>query len=128
LEEELAKFIGVEDALTFGMGFGTNSLNIPSLMDSECLVLSDQFNHTSLILGIRLSRAKIVVFNHNDMKDLEARLRSAIVTAHMQRKPWKKIFIIVEGVYSMHGSMAKLPEIIRIKEKYGAYLYLDEGN
>lgn len=62
-----------------------------------------------------------------DMKDLEAKLRSAIVTANLRRKPWKKIFIIVEGVYSMHGSMAKLPEIIAIKEKYGAYLYLDEG-
>jgi serine palmitoyltransferase len=75
-----------------------------------------------------MSSAKIVVFRHNDVRDLEFKLRREIIKAHRLRKPWDKIFIVVEGVYSMHGSMVKLPEVIQIKEKYGAYLYLDEAH
>jgi len=158
LEKCLAEFIGVEAALTFGMGFATNSLNIPSLLNSQCVVFSDQLNHASIIVGMRLSGAKIRVFKHNgklvrrkrvkicfrriictfylfvnfysgylDMVDLEAQLRHCIINGN-NGKPWKKIFIVVEGVYSMHGSIAKLPELIELKEKYGALLYLDEAH
>jgi len=65
LEKLTAKFLGVEDAIVFGMGFATNSLNLPSLVSKGCLVLSDEKNHASLILGLRLSGAVIQIFKHN---------------------------------------------------------------
>lgn len=65
LEKLTASFLGVEDAIVFGMGFATNALNLPSLVSKGCLVLSDEKNHASLILGLRLSGATIRVFHHN---------------------------------------------------------------
>ncbi len=65
LEQMVARFVGTDDAITFGMGFATNSLNLPSLVSKGCLVVSDENNHASLILGIRLSGATIKVFKHN---------------------------------------------------------------
>lgn len=65
LEKMVARFLGVEDAITFGMGFATNSLNLPTLIRKGCLILSDEMNHASLILGSRLSGAVIRVFKHN---------------------------------------------------------------
>jgi serine palmitoyltransferase len=70
LEELTAKFVGTEDAITFGMGFATNALNLPSLLSKGCLVASDEKNHASLILGLRLSGATIRVFKHNSMYNL----------------------------------------------------------
>ena len=100
LERLLAKFLGVESAITFGMGFATNAANIPALVDKKCLILSDELNHVSLILGSRLSGATIKVFKHNNAQDLETKLKKAIVEGHpVTRRPWKKILIIVEGVY-----------------------------
>jgi serine palmitoyltransferase len=64
LEETVAEFIGAESAITFGMGFATNSLNLPRLINKDCLVISDEFNHASLILGLRLSGATCSVFKH----------------------------------------------------------------
>lgn len=129
VEELLAKFLGVESAVTFGMGFATNALNIPTLVGKNCLILSDALNHASLVLGSRLSGATIKVFKHNDPVDLETKLKKAIIDGHpVTRRPWKKILILVEGVYSMEGSIVRLPEIIAIKKKYKAYLYLDEAH
>jgi serine palmitoyltransferase len=129
LESLLAQFLGVEAAITFGMGFATNALNIPTLVGKGCLILSDELNHASLVLGARLSGATIKVFKHNDTKDLESKLKKAIVEGHpITRRPWKKILIVVEGVYSMEGSLVRLPEIIELKKKYKAYLYLDEAH
>lgn len=65
LEHLTAEFLGVDDAIVFGMGFATNALNLPAIMNSQCLVLSDEYNHASVILGIRLSGAVSVVYNHN---------------------------------------------------------------
>jgi serine palmitoyltransferase len=67
LEKTTARFVGTEDAIVFGMGFATNALNLPSLVSPGCLVLSDEKNHASLILGLRLSGATIKVFRHNSM-------------------------------------------------------------
>lgn len=129
LEKLVAEFLGVEKAVTFGMGFATNSMNIPTLVGKGCLILSDELNHASLVLGSRLSGATIKVFKHNDTSDLEAKIKKAIIEGHpVTRRPWKKILIIVEGVYSMEGSIVRLPEIIEIKKKYKAYLYLDEAH
>lgn len=130
LEELTARFLGAEDAIVFGMGFATNALNLPALLSPGCLVLSDEKNHASIILGLRLSGATIKVFKHNNMKDLERALKDAVLKGNSRNKglPWKKILIIVEGVFSMEGSIVRLPEIIALKKKYKAYLYLDEAH
>ncbi|XP_076299666.1 serine palmitoyltransferase long chain base subunit [Lasioglossum baleicum] len=129
LEQLTARFLGVEDAIVFGMGFATNALNLPSLLSKGCLVLSDEKNHASLILGLRLSGVTTRVFNHNSVKHLESRLKSAIVFGQPETgKPWKKIVIVVEGVYSMEGSIVNLPQIMELKKKYKAYVYLDEAH
>ena len=100
LEELIAKFLGVEAALVTGMGFATNALSIPAVIEKDCLILSDELNHVSLILGSRLSGATIRVFKHNNVQDLESKLKKAIIEGHpVTRRPWKKILIIVEGVY-----------------------------
>lgn len=129
LEALVAEFVGKPAALTFGMGFATNSTTIPILVDKHCLVISDALNHTSLVLGCRLSGASIRPFKHNDMAALEALLRKAVIEGQPGRnRPWKKILICVEGIYSMEGSVVNLPEVIRLKKKYKAYLYLDEAH
>ncbi|XP_056147969.1 LOW QUALITY PROTEIN: serine palmitoyltransferase 3 [Lampris incognitus] len=129
LERLVATFLGVEASMTFGMGFATNSMNIPALVGKGCLILSDELNHTSLILGARLSGATIRVFKHNNMKSLEKLLREAVCSGQPRtHRPWKKILIMVEGIYSMEGSVVRLSEIVALKKKYKAYLYLDEAH
>ncbi|XP_073711669.1 serine palmitoyltransferase 2b [Misgurnus anguillicaudatus] len=129
LEKLAARFLGVESSMVFGMGFATNSMNIPALVGRGCLILSDELNHASLVLGARLSGSTIRVFKHNNMQSLEKLLRDAIVHGQPRtHRPWKKILIIVEGIYSMEGSIVRLPEIIALKKKYKAYLYLDEAH
>jgi serine palmitoyltransferase len=128
LEQLTAKYLGVEDAIVFGMGFATNALNLPSILSPGCLVISDEKNHASIILGLRLSGATIKVYKHNNVKNLEKVISKAIIDGQKQGQPWKKIIIILEGVFSMEGSIVKLPEIVAIKKKYGAYIYLDEAH
>ncbi|CAH1256884.1 SPTLC2 [Branchiostoma lanceolatum] len=130
LERTTARFLGVDDAITFGMGFCTNSMNIPVLVGGKgCLILSDEKNHASIVLGARLSGSVIKVFKHNDIDDLEEKLREAIINGRPKtHRAWRKILIIVEGIYSMEGSIVKLLDVIRLKKKYGAYLYLDEAH
>ncbi|XP_049319598.1 serine palmitoyltransferase 2 [Astyanax mexicanus] len=129
MEKLVARFLGVESAMAFGMGFATNSMNIPALTGKGCLILSDELNHASLVLGARLSGSTIRVFKHNNMQSLEKLLRDAIVHGQPRtHRPWKKILILVEGIYSMEGSIIRLPEVIALKKKYKAYLYLDEAH
>lgn len=129
LEQLTAKFLGVEDSIVFGMGFASNALNLPAFLSPGCLVISDEKNHASIILGLRLSGATIRVFKHNNMQQLEAKLQEAIFKGQPKTgAPWKKILIIVEGIYSMEGSIVKLPEVVALKKKYKAYLYLDEAH
>lgn len=100
LEQRLAEFLNVEATLTFGMGFATNAGNIGAFVDRYCLIMSDELNHASLMLGARLSGAIIQTFKHNDMNDLEMKLRQALVHGHaVTRRAWKKILILVEGIY-----------------------------
>ncbi|XP_017724754.1 PREDICTED: serine palmitoyltransferase 3 isoform X2 [Rhinopithecus bieti] len=129
LEDVVAKFLNVEAAMVFGMGFATNSMNIPALVGKGCLILSDELNHTSLVLGARLSGATIRIFKHNNTQSLEKLLRDAVIYGQPRtRRAWKKILILVEGVYSMEGSIVHLPQIIALKKKYKAYLYMDEAH
>uniref|UniRef100_A0A1A8FKA8 serine C-palmitoyltransferase n=1 Tax=Nothobranchius korthausae TaxID=1143690 RepID=A0A1A8FKA8_9TELE len=129
MEKLVAEFLGVESAMVFGMGFATNSMNIPALSGKGCLILSDELNHASLVLGARLSCSTIRVFKHNNMQSLEKLLREAIVHGQPRtHRPWKKILIVVEGIYSMEGSIVRLPEVVALKKRYRAYLYLDEAH
>ncbi|XP_077342035.1 serine palmitoyltransferase 3-like [Lithobates pipiens] len=129
LEDLVAEFLNVEMAMVFSMGFATNSTNIPALVGKGCLILSDELNHTSLVLGARLSGATIRIYKHNNIKNLEKLLREAIITGQPRNhRAWKKILILVEGIYSMEGSIVRLPEIVALKKKYRAYLYLDEAH
>ncbi|XP_063146244.1 serine palmitoyltransferase 2 [Candoia aspera] len=129
LESLVARFLGVESVLTYGMGFATNSMNIPALVGKGCLIVSDELNHASLVLGARLSGATVRIFKHNNMQNLEKLLKDAIVYGQPHtHRPWKKILIIVEGIYSMEGSIVRLPEVIALKKKYKSYLYLDEAH
>jgi len=130
LEKEIAAFVGKEDALVIGMGFATNSTTIPAICGEKgTLIISDSLNHNSIVNGSRDSGAKVLVFKHNNIKDLEKLLRNAIAEGQPRtRRPWKKIVIIVEGIYSMEGEVCKLPQIIEMKKKYKAYLYVDEAH
>lgn len=129
LEKTVARFVRKEDAMIFGMGFGTNSTGIPSLVGKGGLIISDACNHSSIVIGARSSGAAIRVFAHNDPEDLEAVIRKAIIEGQPRtHRPWKKILIMVEGIYSMEGEMCPLREIVAIKKKYRCYLYVDEAH
>lgn len=129
LESTVARFVGKEDAMVFGMGFGTNSLGIPALVGKGCLLISDSLNHSSIVAGARTSGAVIQVFNHNDTRDLERVIRKAICDGQPRtHRPWKKILVVIEGIYSMEGEFCVLPDIVAIKKKYKCYLYLDEAH
>ena len=129
LEKEVANFVGKEDAIVMGMGFGTNSSLIPAVVCDESgsskstLILSDELNHKSIVEGCRLSGASIKSFKHSDMAYLEA-----ILVEETKKKIWKKIFIFIEGVYSMEGGYCKLREVVALKRKYGCYVWLDEAH
>ena len=129
LERRVASFLGCEAAYVYGMGFATNACTMPLLVSKGCLVVSDEFNHKSIVDGAKLSGASVRVFKHNNMAHLEHILHHAIVQGHPRtRRPWRKILVVVEGVYSMEGELCKLREIVALKQKYKAYLYLDEAH
>ncbi len=118
-EALVAKFIGMEDALICSMGFATNSTTIPALVGKGCLVISDELNHASIRFGTRISGASVRMFRHNSMKSLEALLKEVISQGQPKtHRPWKKILVIVEGLYSMEGTLVNLPGILELKKKY----------
>lgn len=129
LEETVAKFLGKEAAVIFTMGYGTNLTTIPSLMGQGTLIISDSLNHTSIVNGSRASGAHIRVFKHNDAKNLESVLREAVINGQPRfNRPWKKILVVVEGIYSMEGVISDLADIVRVCKKYKAYIYVDEAH
>lgn len=128
-EKYVAQFVGKEDAILFSMGYGTNANFFNSFFDSKCLVISDSLNHTSIRTGVRLSGAAVKTFKHNDMRALEKLIREQIVQGQSKtHRPWKKIIICVEGLYSMEGTMANLPKLVELKKKYKCYLFVDEAH
>ena len=129
LEETVARFLGKEDAICLNMGFNTNATTIPALVERGDLLISDELNHTSIVSGARASGAAIRIFRHNDTEHLEEILRQAIVKGRPRtRRPWNKILVIVEGIYSMEGEYCDLTNVVRVCKKYGAYVYLDEAH
>ncbi|THG07426.1 hypothetical protein TEA_025539 [Camellia sinensis var. sinensis] len=129
LEEYVASFVGKPAAIVFGMGYVTNSAILPVLVGKGGLIISDSLNHNSIVNGARGSGATIRVFQHNTPSHLERVLREQIADGQPRtHRPWKKIIVVVEGIYSMEGELCKLPEIVAICKKYKAYIYLDEAH
>ncbi|CUA78016.1 serine palmitoyltransferase [Rhizoctonia solani] len=128
-EALVARFVGHEDSLVISMGFATNSTTIPALVGKGCLVISDELNHASIRFGVRLSGASVRMFKHNDMHDLENLLREVISQGQPRtHRPWKKILVIVEGLYSMEGSMVNLLELMELRRRYKFFLFVDEAH
>ncbi|QPG76857.1 hypothetical protein FOA43_004251 [Brettanomyces nanus] len=128
-ERILAEFLGKEDSLIFSMGYGTNAHLFTSLLNSKCLVISDSLNHSSTRFGIRLSGAAVKVFPHNNMVALEQIIRESISQGQAKsHRPWKKILICAEGLYSMEGEYCNLPALVHLKERYKLYLFVDEAH
>ncbi len=120
LEEKLAAFKGVEAAISFQSGFISNQAVIPTLTGAGDVIFSDELNHASIIDGTRLSKAKVVRYRHNDAADLEAKIKNE--TAVRRR------LIITDGVFSMDGDIAPLPDIVAIAEKYDALTMVDDAH
>ncbi|TPX09485.1 uncharacterized protein E0L32_009373 [Thyridium curvatum] len=129
VEREIAAFVGKPAAMVFSMGFVTNASSFPALVSKGCLIISDELNHSSIRIGARFSGAMIKSFKHNNMADLEKKLREAISQGQPRtHRPWKKILVAVEGLYSMEGNLVDLPSLVALKKKYKFYLYVDEAH
>ncbi|XXM72756.1 glycine C-acetyltransferase [Lysinibacillus sphaericus] len=123
LEEKLAQFKGTEAAIAYQSGFNCNMAAISAVMDKNDAILSDELNHASIIDGCRLSKAKIIRFNHSDMEDLRAKAKEA-----KESGQYNKIMIITDGVFSMDGDVCKLPEIVEIAEEFDIMTYVDDAH
>ncbi|MGM0419838.1 MAG: glycine C-acetyltransferase [Bacillota bacterium] len=119
LEEKLADFKKVEAALTFQSGFNANTAVIPAIVGKGDVIVSDELNHASIIDGSRLSRADIKVYNHADMESLEE------VLAEVEGQ---RILIATDGVFSMDGDIAPLPEIVELAQEYNAIVMVDDAH
>ena len=123
LEEKLAEFKGTEAAISYQSGFNCNMAAISGVMDKNDAILSDQLNHASIIDGCRLSRAKIIAYNHSDMDDLRAKAKTATESGQ-----YNKVMVITDGVFSMDGDIAKLPEIVAIAKEFDLITYVDDAH
>jgi len=129
VEKQVAEFVGKDAATIYSMGFVTNATVFPALVGKGCLMISDQLNHSSIRFGARVSGAVIDMFKHNDMVDLERLLRERISQGQPRtHRPWRKILVAVEGLYSMEGTLCNLPGLIALKKKYKFNLYVDEAH
>lgn len=152
LERKLALFKGAESTISFQSGFCANLAVIPALVGEEDVVFSDELNHASIIDGCRLSRAKIVRYGHCNPKDLQSKVSDEIhmiqrLTKEAKNPPpqsppsqgWEKkvlhdekrtrrFLIITDGVFSMEGDIAPLPEIVAIAENFGAITMVDDAH
>jgi glycine C-acetyltransferase len=121
LEEKIARFKNVEACVVFQSGFTANAGTVSAVLGKEDFIISDQLNHASIIDGARLSRAKILVFNHKDMAHAEQQLAS------VKNEPGKKL-LITDGVFSMDGDVGPLPQLCDLAEKYGAIMMVDDAH
>jgi len=121
LEEKIARFKNVEACVVFQSGFTANAGTVSAVLGKEDLIISDQLNHASIIDGARLSRAKILVFNHKDAAHAEQQLAS------VKDQPGRKL-LITDGVFSMDGDIGALPQLCDLAEKYGAIMMVDDAH
>ncbi|MFC9276775.1 glycine C-acetyltransferase [Bacillus spizizenii] len=120
LEKKLAAFKKTEAALVFQSGFTTNQGVLSSILSKEDIVISDELNHASIIDGIRLTKADKKVYQHVDMSDLERVLRKSM--------NYRMRLIVTDGVFSMDGNIAPLPDIVELAEKYDAFVMVDDAH
>lgn len=120
LERRLAAFVGKEDALLFSTGFQVNLGVLSAIGGRNDYLLLDEFNHASIIDGARLSFAKVLKYRHNDMEDLEQKLR---ILPEDSLK-----LLAVDGIFSMEGDIVNLPEIVKLADKYGVNIYVDDAH
>lgn len=121
LERKLAEFKHAEACIVLQAGFTANLAVIPTITGEGDVIFSDELNHASIIDGCRLSHAKKVRYAHNDVKDLEARLKEEKPTA-------RRMLIVTDGVFSMDGDIAPLPDIVEVADKYGAMVMVDDAH
>jgi glycine C-acetyltransferase len=121
LEEKIARFKNVEACVVFQSGFTANAGTVSAVLGKDDFIISDRLNHASIIDGARLSRAKILVFEHKDIADAEAKLAS------VKDQPGKKL-LITDGVFSMDGDIGWLPALCDLAEKYGTIMMVDDAH
>ncbi len=121
LEEKIARFKNVEACVVFQSGFAANAGTVSAVLGKDDFIISDQLNHASIIDGARLSRAKILVFNHKDLAHAEEQLAS------VKDQPGRKL-LITDGVFSMDGDIGPLPGLCDLAEKYGAIMMVDDAH
>jgi glycine C-acetyltransferase len=121
LEKRLAKFKGVEAAITFQSGFNANLATIPAMVGKEDVIFSDRLNHASIIDGCRLSGAKIIAYEHCDPQSLEQQIKENLTQ-------YRRALVVTDGVFSMDGDVAPLPEIYEVAKKYDILLMVDDAH
>lgn len=121
LEKVLAEFKREEAVMSFQSGFNCNAGAIQAITEKGDLIVSDELNHASIIDGARLSKANKTIYKHNDMDSLESVLKE-------NRDKYRNILVITDGVFSMDGDVANLPEIVKLAEKYEAMTYVDDAH
>jgi glycine C-acetyltransferase len=120
LEASLSEFLGMEDTILYAAAFDANGGVFEPLFNDQDAIISDELNHASIIDGIRLCKAKRLRFKHNDMQDLEEKLKEAEGSRHR--------IIVTDGVFSMDGTIAQLDKIVGLAEKYKALVMSDESH
>ncbi len=121
LEKRLAAFKGVEAAITFQSGFTANLATIPALVGKEDVIFSDRLNHASIIDGCRLSGAKIIAYEHNAPQSLEEQIQANLSN-------YRRALVVTDGVFSMDGDIAPLPDIYQVAKKYDILLMVDDAH
>lgn len=120
LEQELARFKGTEAALVYQSGFTTNQGVLGTILEADDVVISDELNHASIIDGIRLTKAQRKIYAHKNMEQLEQVLKES--------GSFKKRIVVTDGVFSMDGDIAPLPDIVALAERYDALVYVDDAH
>ncbi|MGZ9222785.1 MAG: aminotransferase class I/II-fold pyridoxal phosphate-dependent enzyme, partial [Anaerolineales bacterium] len=123
LEQRLTKFKGADDVITFQSGFTANLGTISALVTKEDVVFSDRLNHASIIDGCRLSGAKIIPYEHNDPGALEDAIKDTRSVSNFRRA-----LIVTDGVFSMDGDIAPLPDLYEVAKKYDILFMVDDAH
>jgi glycine C-acetyltransferase len=121
VEKAVARFKGTEDCLIYQTGFATNAGLVPQLVGKGDIVISDELNHGSIIDGVRLTKASRGIYAHKDMGELEKVLKDA-------DDKYEKIMVVSDGVFSMDGDVAPMPDILKLAQEYGAMTYVDDAH
>jgi len=121
VEKAVAHFKGTEDCLIYQTGFATNAGLVPQLVGKGDIIISDELNHGSIIDGVRLTKASRGIYAHKDMGELEKVLKDA-------DDKYEKIMVVSDGVFSMDGDIAPMPDILKLAQEYGAMTYVDDAH